>query len=790
MTSNIEAQSSTIGLSKSQKKRLKRNAAKNRRAAEENAVIETLQNDSINPNDFLRADLVRLGFKVGQIDQALEEMWNLQLKYDERDAVLNYLQERKTPEQTSEAVIVDQQPSKSEADTVSTSATALEPKATTTEEEAKHVNDSTAAVEESVGELNVNNEALPLQKSQKEEVSRQKKKNKNSRQPTARPNAIGMKLEMVANNDNLLDAMLALSEWVITAATPVEIKAFCTLSSSRALFIIIRRSMSPQENENIVGQLLDLIGSLLRIVGIPSNVLTKSAKVLASAAVQARVAIQADKTLNESISNSFAEKVVSVISKTVEIFTSSSRDVASTILSLEAEIENMPQPVSTDDGNRDVRQLMSNRDYHKVATEKYSKIVKFAVDGGLGNDIGKVNNDSNSDHIIACFLGDQYKEISCSKLRRETLQKRLFEATSSVERDTILSNVNVFVAEREKISSRMEKIKLELQQLTVQESSLQQKINQEKEKLFSFENSLNGETDEIETLLTEASKSMKTHENVLSIVQKLEKLDSVLFHSSTTILNSTEKVPAVSDVISKLPKNMEQYLLRTQNYFESEVRMINFLNERATSLELKLPSLEIEIQECTALGMTSNVSQMARNLKAITQDISDDKVIIDAMRLEASKMRNDLTERSEEYLRISREDETNLFDTSVHVNVLEAIRLSTRQIDLPEDLCFNDLIGSFGGKSLMVEDSNGYNNFYVEDREVVLNENVFCGEREIPAHVILDVPPSTKNKNNAVSNSATVPVVGGKKLGWGTVIPSKAPTKSLLDIQKEELSMK
>ena len=79
-----------------QKKRMKRNAANKRKAAGQTTnATKVPHDDSINPNDMLRATLVTMGYQIEEINVALDEMWNLSLKYDEVDAVLNYLQERK-----------------------------------------------------------------------------------------------------------------------------------------------------------------------------------------------------------------------------------------------------------------------------------------------------------------------------------------------------------------------------------------------------------------------------------------------------------------------------------------------------------------------------------------------------------------------------------------------------------------------------------------------------------------------------------------------------------------------
>jgi len=287
---------------------------------------------------------------------------------------------------------------------------------------------------------------------------------------------------------------------------------------------------------------------------------------------------------------------------------------------------------------------------------------------------------------------------------------------------------------------------------------------------------------------------MHVHEDVSEIVQNLDSLGSGLSKSSIALVTSSERVSNVN-MFSTFSKNMELYLTRIEKYFESELQMINFLKERAFSLEQKVPSLEIEIQECTALGMTSNVSEMSRTLKKNVQDIADDRSIIEALRSEASEMRNDLIHRLEECLKIIHQDGSNAIDISAYVSVLVTIRKFSQQIELAEDARFNSIIDKLNGRSSTVAKNNGYSNFYSENSEPLHNENSYGDQIEIPVHVIVD---GSSPENNSVSNTTPMPVpsddelapVGGKKFGWGSTIHSKVPTKSLVDIQKEELSMK
>jgi len=289
--------------------------------------------------------------------------------------------------------------------------------------------------------------------------------------------------------------------------------------------------------------------------------------------------------------------------------------------------------------------------------------------------------------------------------------------------------------------------------------------------------------------------------------------------------------------------------------------MVGFLRERAISLEQQLPSLEFEIQECTALGMTSNVSEMTKNLKDMVQNVADDRGIADALSQEAESMQNDLMERSEQYLDMVRRGESKALDGTGYASVLNMIRQNASQIELPETNRYRALIDSVSGiapppgiasaaisspppgiaapasiassiasppllaapvsiptpiaapppspvkaatttttlpatngDTLLFPDTDINNTSYQNGDEMQIPGNVIIGAGQLgTAGVVGD--GSTVRENIAaiekLDKKAPAPdTPTAVKLGWGKVQDVKATSKSLVDIQKEELSMK
>ena len=148
----------------------------------------------MNPHSVLRNRLVAEGFSVAQVDQAMEEMWDKNLVYDDFQTVLAYLNSEKAGLNDDES------------------------KGTTTGGEASEKKDELDS-KTSVGPASV------------------KKAEQDTVEPTALEKAKSIKaaptmtleqrLETVSNFENLTDAIFALTEWINKAAKPREVSVLC-----------------------------------------------------------------------------------------------------------------------------------------------------------------------------------------------------------------------------------------------------------------------------------------------------------------------------------------------------------------------------------------------------------------------------------------------------------------------------------------------------------------------------------------------------------------------------------
>lgn len=848
-TNNTTAKSS--GLSKSQKKRMKRNAKKQKDAQAKQPKKSTDGESLLNPHEKLRANLVSLGYPLAEIDEVLEEMWNLQLQYDEVESVLAYIQQRSSTQSTATSSattgVTDSSNDNGAEDGIAP--TTIESTQDTKDDNAKATTAATAVV--TVQEETTNSTKIDMNPTTSSTITATsssslsssnliatnnndmnegiiqhdvtpivsiddtQKETTTTEESTTTTTAVtpdnskdtplsdlDKKLEMVANHDSLADAIMALTDWVVKAATAMEVKDFC---SSTALHTVITRSILTPEN--LIGQLLDLIGSTLRTTGVPPTHLSSSAKSLGSLIIKARTAraMKCNATLVDTVASSIAQQVVTQMSKTVQNVFNMTQNGDALVLVIQGEVEELTASMVQDVGGGSsgagagAGELMSRRDYHKIAAEKYLTIAGIMIgmvpaNNNQGEEETLVNGATNGnyDKYMACLLGDQYTQIVSSRTKYDSLKRKLQESNSSYvsDRDALTSEIENLTTEKSKTSKRIQELKAELQRLTCQEETLETKISEAKGKKLVLEQSLSGSARETEDLLRQYSDKVNVEESISEVADSLKEFCDSLRETQEKC-TSSQSAPTFSESIGKATNSMESFLLRMKSYFESEFKMVQFLRNRAMTLEEKTRSLEREIEECTMLGMSTNVTQMAKNLKETEQYLNDDNTLAEALKGEAMKMTQNLTDQLNQY-RSMMEKVGSSTVASVGV-ILNDIKKTIDGLGLPEDSRFIALVNSF---ALPV---NGYDNYF-PDPTLLMNNGTnghvaasaaTTNETEISGHVIMDsrketveLKPASRSMSPAKKSSA----------GWGNGHSSSTtttkPTKSFLDIQNEERSMK
>jgi hypothetical protein len=243
-------------LTKSQKKRMKRNLAKTRKA-EEAAVRAATELDPFNAHDAMKIGLKNLGFELEEINKSIENMWNAGLDYSDINTVAAFITTSKEePTLVHKVVDVESAPS-----FVETSKSIDITKSTSKEESSKSVAITKSSSEEEVRSMSsavsskeANHSAIPVtvtnvsnnnvlesvfeppvsvvgSNSPPPSTVGESKASQNSETLNVEaksPLSLKAKLEIVATNDDLTDAIVALTEWVVKAARPDEVsKGHC-----------------------------------------------------------------------------------------------------------------------------------------------------------------------------------------------------------------------------------------------------------------------------------------------------------------------------------------------------------------------------------------------------------------------------------------------------------------------------------------------------------------------------------------------------------------------------------
>jgi len=806
-TTSTSADAPLGTLTKSQKKRMKRQKALARKEEEKRKETSTTI-DALNPFEKLCNDVVsKLGYDRSQVNTALDEMWNKQLDYSDFDTVVNYLNERST---TSTSTSVDND---------STVAAKVEIEAVT-EKEVENNTMTEGSVSVSLSSVHVQNQeppskAVPLPPAPAAERPLPPQSQSNSqpqivnntpalvvpglapittkhanasstistqssgtnspavqlkKKSRVKPIGLSAKLDIVASSEILMDGIIALSEWVNKAATTPEIQEFCSAKSTNPLQTVVKRTIL--SDTNATGQLLDLVGSILRAVGVPSSESFPTAKAFATLIKAARDMCNGNSNASESyenIASGIAQHIVKKVAATVNQMMNLSSSSANATKTLQEEIQKLKLGMKKTTGTgSEIMDLMMRRDKSKNIAEKYVSIMEFAVGsrGGSASASSEMNGNGVSaaqvsalgeSNIMASILGDEYKNVLESEAKYNDLKSRQAQTTSSsTERDNLVNNIDSFKAEKKQISTRMKELKKELELLTVQDAAVNKKIQAREAQLTTMRGAMDEEEKEIETLLGSVSQAMELKSSVSTIAKQVGEVTGSLDSLIASRAASNEGISAeINETKEELPEEIMASILQ---YFESELKTVIFLKKRAEGIQQEVQVVRREIKECLALGMTSTVSDMKKQEKTRLQDVMDDLDLVEGCVEETKESRRAYGDRLYDCLlkgyALTDGVKASVSATLTKINTIEA------ELGVDQEYCSRwfQLMTLFGAKSST---------------------------------------PTVESIVKQVNAPAPTPVAINKplpkKTGWGSVAgDSGASTvkKSLMEIQKEEISSK
>lgn len=172
-------------------------------------------------------------------------------------------------------------------------------------------------------------------------------------------------------------------------------------------------------------------------------------------------------------------------------------------------------------------------------------------------------------------------------------------------------------------------------------------------------------------------------------------------------------------------------------YFSSELDTISFLKARAKSIQVQIPALSREIQECESLGMITNVVEMKKHEKEKRANMMDDNDLVEALIGEADAAKLTFMEQLGQFR------STSAFNSSKvdsYVATLRQIDEVFMRIGLPKDVKWTNTMTAYGCKM--------------------------------------------ETANAGATTHSSPPA---KKTGWNVAGAGGGLAKSLVDIQKEEL---
>ena len=920
-------------MSKSQKKRMKQKAAAaKKKAAEARAAQDApVSASALNPIERLKSDMMARGFEAPEIDRAMDEMWERSMQYDDAGEVEDYLRRSRgefhrldafggsgSGSGSASPADADEEESWVRVPAAKDAASAAETggtgggndgSASATEQAEGEPADESSGPAVSMTAV-VENDKDDEEEAAEEETARVPAPATPNPAPAASPpspasesrrlkkkpaNDICDKLLVVANSEQLGDAVYALNEWVEKVAKPSEVSSSSPFPSSRAgnrilipsmsislgcLFVmflsiapslilctfanpscslpstpntlpqiaalcnpercaalptILRRAVEASGKPED-GPVARLLSSVLLGAGADPALVPAAAEAAGSALALSRSVVQAASeggdsgmAVRDGCPSLAAGWIASDLSRAAgrlaanggtggRSFGAAGPGPAEAIRSLEAEVDALalalPTGGATDGG---LLGKLARRDCHRAAAEKSAAVVGIALassrtkqagsDEGGGGDAGDDgaarDEETARTEMEASILGEE--RVPCLTAREEfdSLRSDLEAARSAAAegRAALQAEADGLRAKREAAELRMSELRREMERLERESDVLVVRVAELDAKITEADSALNGRTREIKAALSARSGKLRLEEAARGAAGALVALGAALEGAASpppAAVIASPSLPEDAMCPSQISKKMGMYFVRVRNYFKAEADCVEFIAGRAATLEAGLPDLRREIEECRALGMTTNVSQMARSMEDMADNIAEDRGVLEMMRAEAGGTQEAFLGVLEEYLSGTAPDgETGQQGgmggarllTPLQASVLGGIRDAMERIGLP-DLGLAERIGSASSSS-SAPPANG-------SGDAGEDAGADSDEAGGPAPPAREAPPPPAPQTQTQTQTQTqMP-----KLSWAAGSGSRASAsasesgpggaaggrKSLLEIQQEELS--
>lgn len=657
--------------------KMTRNTAKTN-APNGSSNISTLQ-------QILRDRLIETdGFEVTRVDQAMEDMWEKGMPFDEYNAVITYLQNGDYcgTIRSGNSVTVASVSTKTEDETAQSQRSG-----DLTNSDAGDSLHPTEIREETIATA-----ATGDVEEDEDDICEEEEEASTNVSSPAPPPTMAEKLDFVANNENLADAVYALTQWVQRAAEEEDIQNLVRAEETVALVTVVKRGVSSDDEgfETAVQPgLLRLLMAVLKRCGInqAGSTTAELEKRLVSMLKQARkvVLLASDEKNVEDGEYMIAERI--------------SRFIVSRLTISMEEIEeyNKGNSTSENDKNRGsgqatstnssfvdehdaaVTALMSQRDTLKMKARNAFATVESSLQTLIKDSlkVEDASNDLSNGHASSSSSPTSALEVQAITLLivDEQTKTRFEEETARLQilqgkvpeqdetNETVESLQESIVSIQEKRSSYQKKIaemKLALEELEAIDQDAAQQIKSLLNKIKEKESDDEMQAKQIQKNIDASKKSIEYANLVESLAEMMKTYAEELEKATWDAKNQNQSCTLGTITKLSTSRAMKDYLLKTQEYFTMEAQCEVLLRHKVTSEKIQLTALRSELdQYCSARGLGSMVvitKQLKESISKKENIVKTNTKRIETITKNALAMYNNLMESIKSYEQLSTEE--------------------------------------------------------------------------------------------------------------------------------------
>jgi hypothetical protein len=773
----------------------------------------------LTPQEILRNQLIDCdGYEPIRIDEAMGEMWDKGLPYDEYNAVLDYLQgcgggiNDVTEEQEADTMTTEEHGESSSSTMPSQQSDNGSGTVSSSDTRDNSSNSNNNNHDDNVIVINSNNSNDTSQigedddddddeEEEEEEPSQQSQAQQTQTQKP--PTSMASKLDMVAGFENLTDAIFALTQWVNKAAKPEEIEDLCRAEKTSALPTVVRRGISTEISDQIKFETAvqpGLIGLLVAIMdrcGVEFDDEERIEQMLKQAWKVSHMGAddEDDDDEDDEIADRVSKFIVSRIATAMDEIK-------------ESKINNKDVGCGhIIEGDDALMTLTSQRDKLILNAKQACVTLRSTMEPSStmlmnGNDGGSSSSSSSleNQNMLLVIVDQETKDrFDKEKTQLEELKSQIRQGESEKVQE-LRSSAETIEMERLTVQGKITDLKLILKKLEAQNEDMTFQIETlegdiEKEQCYD-----NVQAKQLEKQVRAAKETVK-YGNVVGSLASMMKTYGKSLEKATApkSIHQQQQNPTTttSSVVGDNGSNsdntgksngdlkastaMEHYLQQVRDYFLTEAKFELQLRRRILSNTNEIAALKLELVQCAGLGMSTITGQIEQSLIQKEKAIEIYSKKLSTLIEDVQSMYTDLVTRLETYEAAAAVGGVfvNLFPTVL----LQGVPAATKALKIPNcDRLDRFVASTEEPNSSSAVDSNINNG----------DSSTNVIKKSASASASASAQLSTANRvSPAVVSAAALTPATAVKFTWASAAKAKtiasAKKQSLLDIQKQEL---